>query len=141
MNKEQQKKLLTEIMEADAKNGLYKTNNMAQQTDNNIDLEQGMKAAFDYFDKVSSFAKSQPVNEVKQTAVEWLDRWFRDNPEATHEEGNKALEQAKQMEKERRKEDIKIGYNQGYLDAQCNHVNDAENYANEQDYLNSKPIL
>jgi hypothetical protein len=34
------------------------------------------------------------------TAVEWLDRWFRDNPEATHEEGNKALEQAKQMEKE-----------------------------------------
>jgi len=22
------------------------------------------------------------------TAVEWLDRWFRDNPEATHEEGN-----------------------------------------------------
>ena len=36
----------------------------------------------------------------KQTAVDWLDRWFRDNPEATHEEGNKALKQAKQMEKE-----------------------------------------
>ena len=36
----------------------------------------------------------------QQTAVEWLDRWFRDNPEATHEEGNKALQQAKQMEKE-----------------------------------------
>ena len=36
---------------------------------------------------------------AQQTAVEWLDRWFRDNPEATHEEGNKALEQAKQMEK------------------------------------------
>jgi hypothetical protein len=35
-----------------------------------------------------------------QTAVQWLDRWFRDNPEATHEEGNKALEQAKEMEKE-----------------------------------------
>lgn len=32
------------------------------------------------------------------TAVEWLDRWFRDNPEATHEEGNKALQQAKEME-------------------------------------------
>jgi hypothetical protein len=30
---------------------------------------------------------------AQQTAVEWLDRWFRDNPEATHEEGNKALEQ------------------------------------------------
>ena len=38
--------------------------------------------------------------ENKQTAVEWLDRWFRDNPEATHEEGNKALKQAKKMEKE-----------------------------------------
>lgn len=37
---------------------------------------------------------------MKQTAVDWLDRWFRDNPEATHEEGNKALKQAKQMEKE-----------------------------------------
>ena len=32
MDKEQQKKLLTEIMEADEKDGLYKTNNMAQQT-------------------------------------------------------------------------------------------------------------
>ena len=37
---------------------------------------------------------------AQQTAVDWLDRWFRDNPEATHEEGNKALEQAKQMEKQ-----------------------------------------
>ena len=36
---------------------------------------------------------------MKQTAVEWLDRWFRDNPEATHEEGNNALEQAKEMER------------------------------------------
>lgn len=39
------------------------------------------------------------MEHKKQTAVEWLDRWFRDNPEATHEEGNKALEQAKEMEK------------------------------------------
>jgi len=30
--KEEQKKLLIEIMEADEKDGLYKTNNMAQQT-------------------------------------------------------------------------------------------------------------
>ena len=37
---------------------------------------------------------------MEQTAVEWFDRWFRDNSEATHEEGNKALKQAKQMEKE-----------------------------------------
>jgi pyruvate/2-oxoglutarate dehydrogenase complex dihydrolipoamide acyltransferase (E2) component len=32
MSKEEQKKLLIETMEADEKNGLYKTNNMAQQT-------------------------------------------------------------------------------------------------------------
>ena len=47
--------------------------------------------------------------ENKQTAVEWLDRWFRDNPEATHEEGNKALEQAKQIEKEQIIEAFKHG--------------------------------
>ena len=47
--------------------------------------------------------------ENKQTAVEWLDRWFRDNPEATYEEGNKALQQAKQMEKEQ----IETAYNAG----------------------------
>ena len=38
-----------------------------------------------------------------------------------------------QMEKEQRIKD----YNVGYLDAKCNHINDAENYVNEQDYLNS----
>ena len=32
MNKEEQKKLLIEMMELDEKNGLYETNNMAQQT-------------------------------------------------------------------------------------------------------------
>lgn len=39
---------------------------------------------------------------------------------------------ARQTEKEQRIKD----YNAGYTDAQCNHINDAENYANEQDYLN-----
>ncbi len=32
MNKDEQKKLLIEVMEADEKDGLYKTNNMKQQT-------------------------------------------------------------------------------------------------------------
>jgi hypothetical protein len=36
----------------------------------------------------------------KQTAVEWLWRWINDNQEATIEQGNKAFEQAKKMEKE-----------------------------------------
>jgi hypothetical protein len=35
------------------------------------------------------------------------------------------------MEKEQRIKD----YNAGYTDGQCNHINDAENYANEQEYL------
>ena len=43
-----------------------------------------------------------------------------------------------QMERERRKEDFKIGYNQGYLDAQLNHVNNGDNLADEYDYLNTK---
>lgn len=40
------------------------------------------------------------MTHKKQTAVDWLDRWFRDNPEATHQEGNKALAQAKELEKQ-----------------------------------------
>lgn len=40
-------------------------------------------------------------------------------------------EQAKQMEKEQRIQD----YNAGYTDAQCNHINDAENYLNEITYM------
>jgi predicted phosphatase len=38
------------------------------------------------------------------------------------------------MEKEQRIQD----YNVGYTDAQCNHINDAENYVNEINYINSK---
>jgi hypothetical protein len=40
------------------------------------------------------------MSNNKQNSVEWLDRWFRDNPEATHEEGNVALTQAKAMHKQ-----------------------------------------
>ena len=40
------------------------------------------------------------MSNNKQSSVEWLDRWFRDNPEATHEEGNVALTQAKAMHKQ-----------------------------------------
>ena len=42
------------------------------------------------------------------------------------------VRQAKAMEKEQRIKD----YNAGYDDAQCNHINDAENYTNESDYIN-----
>lgn len=40
------------------------------------------------------------MSNKKQSSVEWLDRWFRDNPEATYEEGNAALQQAKEMHKD-----------------------------------------
>lgn len=61
---------------------------------------------------------------MKQTAVEWLDRWFRDNPEATHEEGNKALEQAKEMEKEQ----IIDAFDEGQEYEYQYHINNAPKF-------------
>ena len=75
------------------------------------------------------------------TAVEWLkSKVLYIVPSSQKDDLLTLFEQAKQMEKERRKEDIKIGYNQGYLDAQCNHVNDADTFVNEQNYLNNEDI-
>jgi len=67
----------------------------------------------------------------KQTAVEWLVEQLI--PEDQHEGIMDIIEDAKQREKEQRIKD----YNAGYTDAQCNHINDAENYVNEQEYLNN----
>jgi hypothetical protein len=66
---------------------------------------------------------------AQQTAVEWLY-----NLSKQRELDKFDLEQAKAMEKEQCIRD----YNAGYTDAQCNHINDAENYSNEQDYINNK---
>ena len=44
------------------------------------------------------------------------------------------VRQAKAMEKEQRIKD----YNAGFDDAKCNHINDAENYAYEIEYIKSK---
>jgi hypothetical protein len=74
---------------------------------------------------------------AQQTAVEWLINqslnWSRDTKNSNDyiEFPKNAIKQAKQMEKEQRIKD----YNAGYDDAQCNHINDAENYANEQEYV------
>jgi hypothetical protein len=94
MNKKQQKELLIEIMEADARDGLY----------------------------------------TKQTAVEWLFNQLYEKFEmkGDGEKMNEILNKAKAMEKEQRIKD----YNAGYDDAQCNHINDAENYINESQYIN-----
>ena len=61
------------------------------------------------------------------TAVEWLIKRYHDFGTLYYEDMTKA----KEMNKEQRIKD----YNAGYTDAQCNHINDAENYANEQNYL------
>ena len=66
---------------------------------------------------------------AQQTAIEW----FYDQITRTSWD-YKTVEQALVMEKEQRIKD----YNAGYDDAQCNHINDAENYVNEQEYLNNK---
>ena len=75
---------------------------------------------------------------AQQTAVEWLsERLIRMIPTISpiyKYDIKEYVEQAKAMEKEQRIRD----YNAGYTDAQCNHVNDAENYVNEQEYLNNK---
>ena len=41
------------------------------------------------------------------------------------------IEQAKQEERKQRAKD----YNAGYQDAQCNHINDAENYISDSEYI------
>ena len=67
---------------------------------------------------------------AQQTAVEWLiEQYVKDG---LFKQG--VYEQAKQMEMEKAIRD----YNAGYDDAQCNHINDAENYVNEQKYMNDK---
>ena len=69
---------------------------------------------------------------AQQTAVEYLiEKLFT---EYRFEFSGTIVEQAKQMEMEK----AIMDYNAGYDDAQCNHINDAENYANEQKYLNDK---
>ena len=106
MDKKQQKKLITEIMNDDSKDGLY-----ISSTKSNADMNIGV-----------------PQN---MTAVEWLVKQVFGEHTSVW---NDVIEQAKQMEKEQRIRD----YNVGYLDAKCNHVQDAESYLVEQEYLDSK---
>ena len=71
-----------------------------------------------------------------QTLISWGDEMLLKHPQKILSFGetiDKAVELL-QMEKEQRIQD----YNAGYTDAQCNHINDAENYVNEINYINSK---
>jgi hypothetical protein len=81
-------------------------------------------------------AQQTVTNNHTLTAVEWLaEKLIHAEPNIL--EWDKYIKQAKQIESDRRKEDFKIGYNQGFLDAQLNHVNDADNLAEEYIYLNN----
>ena len=84
---------------------------------------------------------------AQQTGVKWLiEQMQRGEIQSKHNGkfkwtisqncGNDILGTALAMEKEQRIKD----YNAGYDDAQCNHINDAENYANEQEYLHESNI-
>ena len=77
----------------------------------------------------------------QQTAVEWLEQrinvYLKSKTNETLWKIKQNFVKAKQMEKEQRIKD----YNVGYTDAQCNHINDAENYVNEQEYLNDDPEI
>lgn len=76
---------------------------------------------------------------AQQTAVEWLEQQLKDTYD---KEGKLPLaytldlvRQAKQMEKEQLKQEFIEGYNLGYEDAKCNHINDGETLAQEREYL------
>ena len=99
MNKVEQRKLLSEIMEADEKDGLYKTNNMAQT----FDEAQHIKDSFSIEQIKEMWNSAIPNNMEQQTAVSWLIDQLRQlahNPETRGQEWGEAFEQAKQMEKE-----------------------------------------
>ena len=65
---------------------------------------------------------------MAQTALDWfLSRVSK----TSYDKMSELVEQAKKLEKQQRIQD----YNAGYTDAQCNHINDAENYLNEITYM------
>lgn len=83
---------------------------------------------------------------MKQTAVDFLSEkymyvtWLKNRDEISAGQADKMraqyLAESKEMEKEQRIMD----YNAGHADGLCNHINDANNYINEQNYLKNEDI-
>jgi hypothetical protein len=69
---------------------------------------------------------------MKQTVVEWLveNLHLHNDVYFVTKDKRKIIEQAREMEEEQRIMD----YNEGHTDGLCNHINDADNYINEQKY-------
>jgi hypothetical protein len=70
---------------------------------------------------------------IKTRQRNWNDRYQQGYQRALTEIAM-YIEEARQMEVDKCIQD----YNAGYDDAQCNHINDAGNYANESEYIKSK---
>jgi hypothetical protein len=87
----------------------------------------------DHIGDVNKMVEHHIVDTNKMiTAIDWLvNQIFAKHGLFIYD---KVIQEAKAMEKMQRIAD----YNVGYQDAQCNHINDAENYANEIEYLNDK---
>jgi hypothetical protein len=75
---------------------------------------------------------------MKQTAVEWLveNLHLHNDVYFVTKDKRKIIQQAKEMEEEQRIMD----YNAGHADGLCNHINDVDNYINEQNYLKDEAI-
>jgi hypothetical protein len=75
---------------------------------------------------------------MKQTVVDFLieNLHLHNDVYFVTKDKRKIIQLAREMEKEQRIMD----YNAGHADGLCNHINDADNYINEQNYLKGENI-
>jgi hypothetical protein len=72
---------------------------------------------------------------AQQTAVDYLLSQLPNKHQMRYLLNQKGIiKKVKEMEKEQ----IKNAYSTGYDDAQCNHINDVDNYINDLYYLSSE---
>jgi hypothetical protein len=85
---------------------------------------------------------------MKQTAIQQAIVIVRSRMESMNETlmGKHTIHHLQQIERglynllEEEKEQRIMDYNAGHADGLCNHINDADNYINEQNYLKDENI-
>jgi hypothetical protein len=85
---------------------------------------------------------------MKQTAIQQAIVMVRSRMESMNETlmGKHTTHHLQQIERglydllEKEKEQKIMDYNAGHADGLCNHINDADNYINEQNYLKDENI-
>jgi hypothetical protein len=85
---------------------------------------------------------------MKQTAIQQAIVMVRSRMESIDETlmGKHTIHHLQQIERglynllEEEKEQRIMDYNAGHADGLCNHINDADNYINEQNYLKDETI-